>query len=415
MPDISNLPEKIGYLHEIGLNYGYGPTSLLQWTMEHIHIYTGLPWWASIAATAVILRIALFPFYLKASDTTARQTALVSVTKPITDRMSAAQRAGNNQDVMVAWTQLRAVRQKAGINFRDMFTPMILQGVFGFCGFKLLRAMAHLPVPAFHTDGFLWLQDLTLSDPFLILPAVMAGSIYFLIRMGGETGAAGTTQLAPGMQNFMKYGMPSIIFLGTGWQPGAVCVWFAAGGALGIAQALALQRKEVRAFFGLAPIYKPGVGENDPGALQAMLGLTSKREEKGPVIDVGGRGRNDGYTPTYQSPNLIRKNANRVFKTPADVIDVKSIVREERHASTSAQTRGSKDEMIPPSGTPSAPKQGGVFRRASDAWMDLRKRGTQFVRERTTDTPEKRKEKEKLAFKKAAEAYEKRAQSGRRG
>jgi YidC/Oxa1 family membrane protein insertase len=51
--------------------------------------------------------------------------------------------------------------------------------------------------------------------------------------------------------------MPGLILLVTGWQPGAVCVWFAAGGALGIMQSLALRRHAMRELLMIAPFYKP--------------------------------------------------------------------------------------------------------------------------------------------------------------
>ncbi len=398
-PDIparlAAIPEKIGYLHEIGLNYGYGPTSVLEWTIEHIHIYGGLPWWASIAATAVLLRLALLPFFIKSSDVMARSQALMSITKPITNRMQAASKQKRQADMMQAWGELRAVRKRAGVSNVAQFTPIVLQGVFGFCGFKLLRAASNLPVPAFKTDGFLWLSDLTIPDPYLILPIVMAGCIHLLIRIGGETGSANS--LTPGMQKFMLYGMPGIIILGTGFQPGAVCVWFAAGGALGIVQSLALQRPALRAWLGLAPIYKPTQEEKDAGPFAAIMdaykGGSGSTTQARPAV-----GRSAGYTnPTYQSPNLRNSSTSR-GQQESRVIDVKAVT----------PRSGASDDMVTPSGTPGSKtktKDPGVFDRASTAWKDFNKRTNSYMR----NTPEGRAEKEAQAFRAAKVAYEKRA------
>ncbi|KAK1022347.1 hypothetical protein LTR33_018265, partial [Friedmanniomyces endolithicus] len=125
--DISQIPEKIGYLHGIGLNWWYGPTSSLEWLLEHIHVYSGMPWWGSIAATALVVRVALFPLYLRASDSMARGSALVSVTQPITQKMQEAQRAGDTAATMLHWTQLMAVRKRAGLSMTASFAPMVLQ------------------------------------------------------------------------------------------------------------------------------------------------------------------------------------------------------------------------------------------------------------------------------------------------
>ena len=96
-PDISAIPDTIGYLKALGLDYERGPTSMLQWTVEHFHVGLGLPWLGAIAATSIVLRLVLLPFYFRSSDTMARQTALVSVTKPITDRTQEARKSGNSR------------------------------------------------------------------------------------------------------------------------------------------------------------------------------------------------------------------------------------------------------------------------------------------------------------------------------
>lgn len=37
--DASPIPEQIGYLKDLGLDYGWGPTSFVQWLIENIHVY----------------------------------------------------------------------------------------------------------------------------------------------------------------------------------------------------------------------------------------------------------------------------------------------------------------------------------------------------------------------------------------
>ena len=453
------LPDQIGHLHSLGLDYGWGPTSILQWTMEHAHVWGGLPWWGSIAVASIVLRSVLFPLYIRSSDIMARQQAMNPVLKPITDRMTAARKRQDMQEVQLAFQHLRAVRKKAGISTLPQFMPIMLQGIFGYCGFKLLRAAALLPVPEFKTGGFSWLADLTVPDPYLILPLTMAGVLHFLVRSGGETAAANANQMAPGMHKFMLYGMPVIALFATGWVPGAVAVWFAAGGALGVLQSLAFRNETVRAYLGIAPIYKPPPGQEYKSPMNAWveerfgkkksdaidvkatvktdsLSATSSAGTSGRATATGA-GRNEVFMrPSYQKPNLRFTSPARASSSSPQEPDHETIDMTEPLSdvsSTQPPASSSSDEMIPPSGktASSTPPggEGGVLDRASRAWKQTR----QKVQNKTNDYIEKRsdeagytgegtgnvqrkmQEREDEIFKRRNEEYEKRRKAKNEG
>ena len=381
--DAANIPEKIGYLQEIGLNYGWGPTSMLEWTIEHIHIYTGLPWWGSVALTAVGIRLLMMPLFLKSSDMTARSQALMSVTKPITDKMTEARRNQDNNAMQMAYMELMATRRRAGLSMFDQMAPMFLQAIIGYCGFKLMRAMAALPVPALHTDGFLWLQDMTLNDPYLILPILMGGTIHLLVRMGGESGAVGTDQMGQQMRNVTLWLMPGVIILTMGYQSALVCVWFAAGGTLGIAQNLVLRNESVRSWLNLTPLYQPRKEDVDRGPLMsAFAGAVGDRY--GGSDGGASRGKTSTYT-NYQAPNLRQHSSGRV-------IDVNAV---DKNASS-----GSNPDMIQPN-----TKKSGIWDQVSSMTGKFQK---QFSKRELSEEEMLKKRKED--FKKRAKAFEKRYQ-----
>lgn len=392
--DLANIPEKIGYLHELGLNYGWGPTSMLEWAIEHIHIYADIPWWGSVALTAVGLRLILLPLYIKSSDMVARQSALMSVTKPISDKMSAAQKAGDTAAVQAAWSEMMATRKRAGLSMWDQMAPMLIQAVFGYCGFKLIRAMCALPVPALKTDGFLWLQDMTLADPFLILPVAMAGTIHFLIRTGGESGAAGVDQMTSGMRNLMLYGMPGIILITMGFQSGLLCVWFAAGGALGVIQGQVLKNPTIREKLNMAPLYKPTAQEMDRGLMGVLMGR-GKQDPSTPSAGSARRNSQVWMKPTYQSPNL-RRNSNTSAPGSGRVIDVSPVKKPAEDPDMLQATRPVKKDSW--------------YSQVSDRVSDLQKKF-----QKKPLTPEQMEQKRKDDFKRRAVAYEQRHQERRGG
>lgn len=385
--DPNAIPEQIGYLHAVGIDYGYGPTSMIQWLLEHTHIWFNVPWWGSIVLTAAALRLLLFPLYLKMSDGMARQAALAPVLKPFVTKMTEAQRAGNTAGALEAYRQQAAIKKRAGITSLALFTPMIAQGILGFCGFRLMRHMATLPVPGLLNGGFLWLQDLTLTDGYLLLPLMMAATMHMVFRLGGESGAAG--QMPPGMQKFMMWGMPVMVMLFTSWQPGAVALWFVGSGVIGIPQAMLLQKPAVRKWLGLAPIYKPKPGEAGANPFQAFLdarnGTTTTAAARA-YPDAGGK--NAAVYMKYQSPNIRTAVPPRTIVVDTKLVDKAS------------------DDMV----QASAPPAKSIFEQARDKFDQVKTSATRM----SETTPEQKRVSEKAEFKRRADAYEKRAKAAAR-
>lgn len=174
--------EHLGFLKEMGLDYGWGPTAFVQTLLEHVHVYLGTPWWASITISMLIIRAALLKFYLDAADSSARTQLISHLQTPIQERIRAARIERDYQELTRVTQELKALRASAGISTWKSFMPLI-QIPLGFGTFRLIRAMSYLPVPGFDTGGILWVKDLTLSDPYFILPIVTAAAYHFTFKV----------------------------------------------------------------------------------------------------------------------------------------------------------------------------------------------------------------------------------------
>lgn len=180
---IRNLEEAIGYLNSLGLSYGYGFTSSIQWLMEHIHVWGGVPWWAAIAIAAVAARLVLYkPISVGLEHSTRMQ---ILRRNPEYDAATKAwQRAAmagtDQQTVMILRQKAKIMEQAAGIQTWKLFLGF-LQIPVGIGFFRSLNGMARLPVPSMETQGVLWFQDLTVPDPYYILPIV--GPIIMVIML----------------------------------------------------------------------------------------------------------------------------------------------------------------------------------------------------------------------------------------
>ncbi|GME36630.1 Homodimeric type [Neofusicoccum parvum] len=273
------MPEQIGYLKAIGLDYGWGPTACIEWLLEHIHIWMGIPWWAAIVVTAVAVRASLFPLFATTSDVTARQQALKDITDPLNKKMNEARIAGSTDLMMQARAELMAVYKQAGINAWKAFYAPVTQAVTGYCSWKLLRAMAALPVPGLETGGFLWLKDLTVADPFFIMPIAFGALIHLVSKAGGETGAM--KQLSSLQRKFLLYILPSVAVIFTIAQPAAVQLSFFTASSLGMLQARILRSTAVRELLGLAPfVDQPGAQNQHPNIIDTTARVTSPGQLK---------------------------------------------------------------------------------------------------------------------------------------
>ena len=182
LDDINSIPEHIGYLKDLGLDFGLGPTSLIEYVIEHLHMWTGMPWWASIIATGLLIRLALAYPMLGASDTATKIQNLKHVAAPIQRKKLQYQAAGNSMESAKAKAELDKLYKDNGVDARKAFIPFI-QIPFGFGCYRLIKGMAALPVPGLAAESVVWLQDLTVADPYFILPALAAGMMYLTFKV----------------------------------------------------------------------------------------------------------------------------------------------------------------------------------------------------------------------------------------
>lgn len=249
--------DQLGYLDSIGLAQGYGPTALIERLLEYSHVYTGLPWWATIILTTAAVRSVMFPLYVKASINGAKMAKI----KPELDQvMKELREAENPQEQVQAAHKRKALMKENDVHMsHQMFPVLQLPIAYGF--FQGLRKMANHPVEGFSTQGNAWFEDLTQVDPYCGLQIISAAVVVSMVRLGGETGAAA---MNPMMKKVMTY-VPILSIFITKELSAAVVLYFAANAVFSFIQALVLRNKYFRKFAKMPPIVPPA---SIPGAKQ---------------------------------------------------------------------------------------------------------------------------------------------------
>jgi YidC/Oxa1 family membrane protein insertase len=260
--DLSSIPEHIGYLKDLGLDYGWGPSSIIQFFIEHIHMWGGLPWWASIVGTGLLLRLALLYPTLGAVDTSTKMLNIKPVTEPLRQQMIMRGKDGNQVEMLKLRAEIQKLHQEQGIVAWKSFIPM-LQIPFGFGCYRVVKGMAALPVPGLTMESVAWLKDLTVADPYFILPAASSLFMYLSIRKGGENGVnqlQGTT-----LGRLLMFGLPAFSFLFMAFFPSALQLYFVTTGLFGLGQAYLLGSDTFRKSMNIAiPVRQPKNGQS-PG------------------------------------------------------------------------------------------------------------------------------------------------------
>lgn len=181
--DPTRLIDHAGHMKELGLDYGWGMTTLFEKTIESIYLTSGWGWAGSILAAGVVVRCATFFFQALSSDRMASMAQLKPVTQPLQEKMEAAIARGDKQQADLYRMQQQQIMKPYVGGFLSMGGFMIIQAWIGFSAFRFLRAMADLPVPGMNQDGYLWFTDLTLRDPYFILPAATTAIMYTVFKV----------------------------------------------------------------------------------------------------------------------------------------------------------------------------------------------------------------------------------------
>lgn len=282
--NLASIPERIGYLKDVcGLDYGWGPTATLEWVLEHLHLTAGLSWTLAIPALALLSRLCVFKFVRDAADMGARLREAKPLMDPLREKMLQAARAKDNALVMQHRLHLQAVQREYGIKMSKAFLPILIQIPLQFGGFRLLRGMSALPVPAFEHENWLWTFDLTQGDPYYMLPLMTSTLLYFNLKIGSETGGA---PMQGPMKEILFKALPAMNLIFMGLQPGAVQLYFATTSTLAFGQTLLMRNPTARRLLALPPLAAPATASDAPppgGLTRSSSSVTIETDPSPPV------------------------------------------------------------------------------------------------------------------------------------
>jgi len=267
------------------------PSYYLEQFLYSMHDLTGLPWWATIMGTGLLMRGVLLPLGVY----TVRNTAKMATLKPHIEAIKnkSAQRDVTQMDAAdkmkvrkEAQAELAALWKKSGVHPMRSLAVGLAQAPFFIYFFWTLRRMSET-CPDFHTGGTLWFPDIAIADPVYGLPCFT--TLCFLantelmrwlsIRAGAELGRQ---QVIMGW--FIR-GLAFVLLPLTANFPAAVHLYWATSNASSALQTMLWRSKEVRTFLDLPDnaglMSTPGPAPKAAGTVTTPITARTWKPKKG--------------------------------------------------------------------------------------------------------------------------------------
>lgn len=172
--------------------------------------------WLTIGILVFFIRLMIFRTVIDGTKHNARMAAIAPEIQRHQQQMVAAQKSGNQQELAVTQQSMLKLFSRHDVNPLRMLKVPIMQFPIFISMFYGLQRMGTAPLPGFLEGGFSWVTDLTVPDPYMILPLatvaltnivvrvsmVATGGIELTSQVGGD--GMGQSPSASGFQRHMK-------------------------------------------------------------------------------------------------------------------------------------------------------------------------------------------------------------------
>lgn len=159
------------------------PVYLGELSHERQLVSSANPRWATIALTTAFIRLCVFRIIIQLQSHNQRMAAVAPQMQALSTGLQAAQKAGDQASMQLHKEALQNLMAKHDVNpFRMMKVPAVQMPIF-ISMFYGLRRLAETPLPGFLEGGLGWVTDLTLADPYYILPITSIVFTNIVIRV----------------------------------------------------------------------------------------------------------------------------------------------------------------------------------------------------------------------------------------
>lgn len=203
--------------------------------------------------TTVIFRVIAFPLVVMAQKNVSHLNNHMPKMQQLQAKMTDARQRGDVYESAVLGGELQTFMKEKKVNPMKNVIPLFLQFPLFASMFIGLRGMANLPLESMMSGGLFWFHDLTIPDPYYLLPLFTSVSLYMQIHIGAD--GMSTQNFGPIGKTVMK-AMPVLLFLFTMNFPAAIGFYWCTTNVISVAQAKVIRIESLRRIFGIPKFIK---------------------------------------------------------------------------------------------------------------------------------------------------------------
>ncbi|XP_063978793.1 mitochondrial inner membrane protein OXA1L [Diachasmimorpha longicaudata] len=228
----------------VGLG-SWWPSGMIQQLFEYVHVGMGAPWWATIIIGTVCIRTLMFPLIIHSQRNAAKMHNTLPGMQKIQQRITEARSCGDQLTAATETHKLMLYMKQHECNpIKSMIVPLCQAPIF-ISFFFGLRGMANLPVESMKYGGLWWFENLTIPDPYYMLPVITAGTLALTMKLGIDT----PQMESMGVFKYVINALPLIILPFMINFPAALTFYWTITNIYGMCQVFILRIPKVREFF----------------------------------------------------------------------------------------------------------------------------------------------------------------------
>eukprot|EP00730_Choanoeca_flexa_P012664 TRINITY_DN4502_c0_g1_i1.p1 TRINITY_DN4502_c0_g1~~TRINITY_DN4502_c0_g1_i1.p1 ORF type:complete len:380 (+),score=79.86 TRINITY_DN4502_c0_g1_i1:101-1240(+) len=271
---------RIGEVVDSGLG-GMTPVGLVQQLVEWTSAMSGLPWVGGIVLTTVLMRTLMLPVVFGSMR---NNTILMNIQPEMqlhSNRMRECQTRNDHEGASRAAANLQALFSEHKVHPLKGLLPLLFQAPVFISFFMALRGMASLPLESMKHGGALWFPDLTVADPYYILPITASLTMLATIEIGSE----GVKQQNTKMKNIFRIMAVAMLPVTISF-PSAIFVYWCTANVFSLSQVALLKIPGLKPALGIPPmIQHPAMPEQKSFKEEFMSGFKAVVDKQKPAAD----------------------------------------------------------------------------------------------------------------------------------